>query len=81
MPRFRRKPVEITAEQWFPGTPIKGVTEAPDPDGKDEIVGMVQTLEGPLHARAGDWIVTGIQGEQYPVKPDIFEEIYEPVTD
>ena len=40
----------------------------------------VQTLEGPLHASPGDWIITGIRGEQYPCKPDVFEKTYEPVN-
>ena len=26
----------------------------------------------------GDWIITGIKGEQYPCKPGIFEATYEP---
>lgn len=39
----------------------------------------IQTLEGPLRAAPGDWIITGIRGEQYPCKPDIFEKTYEPV--
>lgn len=38
---------------------------------------MVQTLEGPLRASPGDWIITGICGEQYPCKPDIFQSTYE----
>lgn len=40
----------------------------------------VQTLEGPLLARPGDWIITGVNGEQYPCKPDIFEKTYEMVS-
>jgi hypothetical protein len=39
----------------------------------------IQTLEGPLHASVGDYIITGVQGETYPCKPDIFEATYEPV--
>jgi hypothetical protein len=39
---------------------------------------VVQTLEGPLQAVPGDWIITGIKGEQYPCKPEIFERLYEP---
>lgn len=39
------------------------------------------TLEGPLHANVGDYIITGIQGEIYPCKPDIFEATYEEVKD
>lgn len=40
---------------------------------------MIATLEGYHHASYGDWIVRGVQGEFYPVKPDIFEATYEPV--
>jgi hypothetical protein len=42
---------------------------------------IIPTLEGPLRAAPGDWIITGLRGEQYPCKPDIFEKTYEPVTD
>lgn len=38
---------------------------------------IINTLEGPLRAAPGDWIITGVQGEQYPCKPDIFESTYE----
>ena len=37
----------------------------------------IDTLEGVMKASPGDWIVTGIDGEKYPVKPDIFEKTYE----
>lgn len=37
------------------------------------------TLEGVMHAAPGDWIITGVNGEQYPCKPDIFEKTYEPI--
>lgn len=37
----------------------------------------IETLEGTMHASAGDYIITGVQGEQYPCKPDIFEATYE----
>ena len=39
----------------------------------------IDTLEGTMVAQAGDWIITGVHGEQYPCKPGIFEETYEPV--
>ena len=41
---------------------------------------IILTLEGPLRAAPGDWIITGIRGEQYPCKPDVFEKTYEPVN-
>lgn len=39
----------------------------------------IDTLEGTMHASVGDYIITGVNGEQYPCKPDIFEKTYEPV--
>ena len=39
----------------------------------------IETLEGTMHANAGDWIITGVNGEKYPCKSDIFEKTYEPV--
>lgn len=40
--------------------------------------GIIHTLEGDMRYEPGDWIITGIKGEQYPCKPDIFEATYEP---
>lgn len=42
---------------------------------------LIETLEGTMLARQGDYIVRGVRGECYPVKPDIFEEIYEPAEE
>lgn len=39
---------------------------------------VIHTLEGDMRADPGDWIITGVNGEQYPCKPDIFEKTYEP---
>ena len=41
--------------------------------------GFIDTLEGGHRVCPGDWIITGIQGEHYPCKPDIFEATYEAV--
>lgn len=38
----------------------------------------IETLEGVMHASAGDYIITGVEGERYPCKPDIFKKTYEP---
>lgn len=38
---------------------------------------IVHTLEGDMKASIGDYIITGVNGEQYPCKPDIFEKTYE----
>lgn len=41
----------------------------------------IETLEGVMTASPGDYIITGVKGERYPRKPDIFEATYEPVED
>lgn len=40
---------------------------------------LINTIEGAMLARAGDWIIRGVAGEFYPCKPKIFEATYEPV--
>lgn len=40
---------------------------------------LIDTLEGTMKAMPGDWIITGVKGEKYPCKPDIFEQTYEAV--
>jgi hypothetical protein len=42
---------------------------------------LISTLEGLLEVAPGDWTVTGIRGKCYPVKPDIFAELYEPADE
>jgi len=41
----------------------------------------VETCEGTMAGNPGDWLITGIKGEQYPCKHDIFMETYEPADD
>ena len=42
---------------------------------------IIHTLEGDMTASIGDYIITGVNGEKYPCKPDIFEKTYEPVEE
>ena len=46
-----------------------------------EVEMVISTLEGDMIASPGDWNITGVNGEQYPCKPDIFEKTYEPMND
>jgi len=38
----------------------------------------VETLEGVMRGNPGDWLITGVKGEQYFCKDDIFRATYEP---
>lgn len=37
----------------------------------------VETIEGIMHAHAGDYLVVGYHGEMWPIKKEIFENTYE----
>lgn len=37
----------------------------------------IETLEGIMTANPGDFIITGVKGEQYPCKPDVFFATYD----
>jgi hypothetical protein len=41
------------------------------------IHGWIDTLEQGHRVCPGDWIITGVKGERYPCKPDIFASTYE----
>ena len=82
----------IEAVQWFIEGDLKVVTMYKDDmqAGHDRICvgcknrmgvhGLCPTLEGRHIVCPGDWIITGVNGEQYPCKPDIFEKTYERVS-
>jgi hypothetical protein len=88
MPKFRKRPVVIEAFQ------VGGAAQSEWPSWLNEAwekpIGdpgsyyssgdglWIQTLEGVHRVSPGDWIVQGIKGELYPVKPDIFAATYEP---
>lgn len=83
--KYRKRPVVIDAEQFFPDRhPWPEGVLGIDPDHPAPIVADheatawgIQTLEGWHLVSSGDWIVTGVKGERYSVKSDIFELTYE----
>ena len=40
----------------------------------------IETLEGTMHAEAGDWLIKGVEGELYSCKDSVFRETYAPET-
>lgn len=86
--KFRKKPIVIEATQWFKDGDHPAVKVMNTYDKKKISPGIiyvgkmpyVETLEGRMFVTPGDWIITGVQGEHYPCKPDIFEMTYEPVV-
>jgi hypothetical protein len=77
MSTFRTRPLVISAEQF---------TSDHEPEGICRCVGRthlgaphLHTRAGPLAATEGDWIVTGVRGERYPIKDDLFRSTYDAV--
>lgn len=46
------------------------------PDSQKEMEMNVETLEGQVRAKVGDYIIKGVRGEFYPCEKSIFEETY-----
>lgn len=88
MAKFRKKPVVIEAVQYLGEcSPVldfltesecSRVAFVPGKRARHRAI-RIETLEGVMLAKAGDWIIRGIKGELYPCKPDIFEATYEAV--
>ena len=41
----------------------------------------VETLEGTMKGNPGDYLIEGVNGEMYPIKPNIFEKTYQPAKE
>jgi len=79
MVKYRKKPIVIEAEQWFPGKKIDSVLYRYDTRYDDDDNYYINTLEGTMKVSPGDYIITGIEGEKYPCKSTIFEKTHEKV--
>lgn len=88
--KFRKKPIVIdavpaselidNARTDWDSLPL-WIREAYDKGGMvftNESI-HIPTLEGTMRADRGDWVICGVEGEIYPVKPSIFEATYEEV--
>ena len=87
--KFRKKPIVIEAVQWT-GENLREIIDFTRLNSTamkwtwEEFSAVVAkeglkifTLEGPLQASVGDWIIRGVKGEFYPCKSDIFEATYD----
>ena len=71
MGRYLKKQVAVDAVQWLKPGDHPSVTTEPGED-----FGHIDTPEGRLRVEPGDWVITGVAGEHYPCKPQIFEQLY-----
>lgn len=81
--RYRKRPVVIEAmkitdatsvfdiEEWIGSKTVGYNTNPPTI--------WIDTLEGRMEGREGDWIIKGVEGEFYPCKNEIFIKTYQEV--
>jgi hypothetical protein len=92
--KVRKKPIEVEAVQVVEVTEEQVTYEEGDHDAPWMLEALengeawpmvdaslcIRTLEGDMKAKAGDYVVRGVEGELYPVRADIFAKTYEQVT-
>ncbi len=94
MAKWRKKPVVIEAEvyaagmedgadywcSWYEMFLWCGERDACEECNQEhkQLRPYIKTLEGKHYITPGDYIITGVKGERYPCKPDIFAATYEP---
>ena len=74
-------PHEGEVVRYFRRPDVDGAARCRECDCRFSIHGWIDTLEGGHRVCPGDWIITGVKGERYPCKPDIFEATYDPVEE
>lgn len=95
--RYRKKPVIVEAKQWHahgdhPSVRRTSYTEVAQGLGTSgcsrgpecwswAVMGVIDTLEGPHFVIPGDWIITGVRGEHYACKAEIFAATYDEVSE
>lgn len=92
MPRYRKRPVVVEAEPWwqhgsgpaavqlYRHPAVAGDSECRQCGARMDDHGWIDTLEGGHTVCPGDMVITGVRGEHYPCKPDIFAATYEEVS-
>jgi len=72
-----KKTATITAVRWWKDGDHPAVIRKVAPNRyADEGIPWIETLEGGHVVTPGDWIATGVNGEHWPIKPDIFAKTY-----
>lgn len=95
--KFRKKPVVIEAITFYdlvaygltapgasvvpPGVPWSFSYNGHPITHENDDCYLIPTLEGTMKFNRGEMLITGVKGEIYPCKLDIFEATYEAVNE
>lgn len=81
--KVKKKPIEVEAIRWTKGNEKEVESFLNMMLGVDLYTSYsgealyIETLEGTMMAKQGDYIIKGVDGEFYPCKPDIFDKTYD----
>lgn len=82
--KYRKKPVIVEAIQ-FTGTNQDDIIKFTNGHALKSLPILetvkIQTMEGLMTAKKGDWIIKDVKGEFYPCDSDIFALRYEVISD
>jgi hypothetical protein len=87
--KYRKKQVIVEAVRWWKHGDHPAVTRLRFPMRRGSMCshcetrdhGWIETIEGGHIVCPGDWIITGVKGEHYPCRPDIFAATHEEASD
>ena len=81
--KFRKRPVTIEAMQITDASSVLDIEEWINSGSTGYSTNpptiWIDTLEGRMEGRVGDWIIKGVNGEFYPCKNEIFIKTYQEV--
>lgn len=75
------EPREGAVVRYYRHPSVAGDSPCEQCGQRHHVHGWIDTLEQGHRVCPGDWIITGVKGERYPCKPDIFAATYEAVSD
>ena len=94
MPKFRKKPIVIEARRWLGSVEVatdlinwvlenNGTARYHDFSDfrHNSSYISIDTLEGTMYLKPGNYLIRGVQGEFYPCDQDIFAATYEEVNE
>jgi len=93
MAKYRKTVLTEISEPWYQGVSdlpyvVSYLNQVPESQRSAKCTecdylwvehGSIRTLEGDHIVCPGDRLATGVQGEHWPIKPDIFAATYEKV--
>ena len=87
MPKYRKQPIEIEAEQYFKDrelTPFLKIAICDSDPHRCKATHLplhIHTKEGPLLVKDTNWVIKGVIGEFYPCQAEVFALTYERTPD